>query len=507
MTWLLSDIWHFLAVLGAGAVVVVLAVVIVHRLQAAAPSLIHDSPEQLTGPYAYASMGLYLGSAAREGGPSKFLYDGPAHITTIGPTRTGKSRRLLIPNLIYETARSMVVIDIKAELAAITGEWRGRRGDVIYLNPFGLYADDPRYELKSAGYNPLLALDPDSVSFVDDAMSLAEDLIPTESNIQQPHFPESAQNLLAALIMFVRLGYGKKEGIFDPEVGEGRVLAPTFGEVRRLLAALPAHAFEKLIKAMVVHPLDAIGAKAAQFGENNNNREITSILSTARTQTAFLDSPAIRDDLAKNGVDFAELKRKPKTVYLILPPRLLKTHAKWLRLVIDSAMRSLQNDEGLDRPSVLFVLDEFAQLGRMAAVETAVTLAAGYGIKVWVVIQNINQLRRLYDDNWESFIDGGVTTVFQCRDVATPEYLSKLSGSRIILERSESASTSGQSVSEAEKRREYLITQHFYNLKAGQSYIYEPTHDGRRLHEIDAQDYSQLPEVANGTIQLRPAPL
>jgi type IV secretion system protein VirD4 len=508
MDWLLSDITHFLGIiLGGGFVVIVVTLIVAAIGKGNRLALIHHNPEQLVGPYEYAPVGIYLGSAKHEGGPERFLYGGPAHITTIGPTRTGKSRRLLIPNLALETGRSMVVIDIKGELAAVTGEWRSRFGDVVYLNPFGLYADDPRYKLTSAGYNPLLALDPESLSFVDDAVSLAEDLCPAEANTQQPHFPESAQGLLAALIMFVRLAYGTEDGNFIPEVPtEGFVMAPSFGEVRRLLT-LPGPAFERLIMTMIAHPFAPIGAKAAQFAKAKDNKEISSILSTARTQTAFLDSPAVTADLAKDGVDFASLKRSTKTVYLILPPRLLMAHAKWLRMVVDSAMRSLQNDEGLDRPSVLFMLDEFAQLGRMKAVEAAVTLAAGYGIKVWSVIQNINQLKAIYKDNWETFIDGGVTTVFQCRDVATPEYLSKLSGSRIVREKSESSGPSGQSVSEAEKRREYLIGQHFYNLKIGEAYIYEPTTDGRRLHEIAAPDFSELPEVASGAIQLRPAPL
>jgi type IV secretion system protein VirD4 len=506
MSWLLSDISHFLGFLAVVAVLVVAAAVVLHWLQAAAPSLIHASPEQLSGPYDYAASGVYLGSAGREGGPARFLYDGPAHVMTIGPTRTGKSRKLLVPNLAYDTGRSMVVIDVKGELAAITGEWRAQFGEVVYLNPFGLFADDPRYNLKSAGFNPLLSLDPAKLTFVDDAMAMAESVCPLSSNERDPHWPASAQNLLAALLMFIRLGVGDKAGVFFPDdPNNGRVLAPTFGEMRRLLT-LPPILFDRLIGVMMAHPFAPIGAKAAQFKGAADNKEIQCILSTAKTQTSFLDSPALAADLAKNGVDFAAFKRSVKTAYLILPPSLLLTHAKWLRLVIESAIRSMQTDEGLDRPAVLFMLDEFAQLDRLRAAETAVTLAAGYGIKLWTVIQNVNQIKRIYADNWESFIDSGVTTVFQCRDVATPEYLSKLSGSRIVKERSESASTSGQSVSEAEKRREYLITQHFYNLKDGELYIYEPTKDGRRLHEIHAPDFRDLPEVASGAIKLRIGP-
>lgn len=514
MDWLLSSPLHFFSILGGAAVVVSFVAAIVHVLQRnAQKQTIELHPYQPIAPTTRNDAGIYLGNESG-GSSDSFRYGGPAHITTIGPTRTGKGRRLLIPNLALETDRSMVVIDIKGELAAITGEWRGRSGEVAYLNPFGLYADDPRYMLKSVGYNPLLALNPQSLSFVDDAMSLAEDLIPTEANTHQPHFPQSAQNLLAALIMFVRLGFGKEEGRFIPlapdgkvVVPDGHILAPTFGEVRRLLAALPSEAFVMLIKAMMKHPLDAIKAKAAQFQGGEANREVMSILSTARTQTSFLDSPAIRGNLERHDFVFSDLKKKPMTVFLILPPYLLRTHAKWLRLVIDSAMRSLQNDKGLDRKAVLFMLDEFAQLGRMAAIETAVTLAAGYGIKIWAVVQNINQLKSVYNENWETFVDGGVTTVFQCRDVATPEYMSNLSGSVIIENKSRTFAPSGESSGISQERRKRLVDTHFYALRQGQMFVYEPTPDGRVLRRIVAPDFSELPDVKSKTIHLCAAPL
>ncbi len=96
MDWLLSDITHFLAIiLGGGFIVLVGTLIVIAIGKGNRAALIHHNPEQLVGPYQYAPAGIYLGSAKAEGGPARFLYGGPAHITTIGPTRTGKSRRLL----------------------------------------------------------------------------------------------------------------------------------------------------------------------------------------------------------------------------------------------------------------------------------------------------------------------------------------------------------------------------------------------------------------------------
>jgi hypothetical protein len=43
------------------------------------------------------------------GSPWRVKFDGPEHILTIGPTRSGKGRRLLAPELIHDTDRSIIV--------------------------------------------------------------------------------------------------------------------------------------------------------------------------------------------------------------------------------------------------------------------------------------------------------------------------------------------------------------------------------------------------------------
>src|SRR5271156_1726816 len=115
---------------------------------------------------------MYLGlEVGEDGRPGKRIgYNGDAHMLTIGPTRSGKSRRLLIPNLLYETGRSMLVIDIKGELAAYTAAHRATKGGkVVALDPFGVLPGRG-VKIPSVGFNPMRRLDPASDNFVDDAM-------------------------------------------------------------------------------------------------------------------------------------------------------------------------------------------------------------------------------------------------------------------------------------------------------------------------------------------------
>ena len=63
------------------------------------------------------------------------------HLLLIGPNGSGKGTRLLIPALLQMAGRSIVVIDPKGELAAVTSAWRRSLGEVVVLNPFGLLVE------------------------------------------------------------------------------------------------------------------------------------------------------------------------------------------------------------------------------------------------------------------------------------------------------------------------------------------------------------------------------
>ena len=59
----------------------------------------------------------------------RVMFDGKRapHLLVLGPNGSGKGTRLLIPALLQMTGRSVVVIDPKGELAAVTAEWRRTR--------------------------------------------------------------------------------------------------------------------------------------------------------------------------------------------------------------------------------------------------------------------------------------------------------------------------------------------------------------------------------------------
>ena len=62
-------------------------------------------------------------------------------------------------------------------------------------------------------------------------------------------------------------------------------------------------------------------------------------------------------------------------------------------MMVASILRPLLRS--VERPPVpvLFMLDEFAQLGRMEIIEDNYALMRGYGVKLWTIWQDLNQAK------------------------------------------------------------------------------------------------------------------
>ncbi|MFV1486641.1 MULTISPECIES: type IV secretory system conjugative DNA transfer family protein [unclassified Phaeobacter] len=353
-------------------------------------------------------------------------YDGPAHLITLAPTRAGKGVGTVIPNLLA-AERSVLVIDPKGENARIAGEARRRFGTVHVLDPFEVSG------MPSAAYNPLDRLTPDSLDLGEDAASLTEALVmDPPGQVTEAHWNEEAKAILGGLIMFC----------VCHEDRDRRTLAT----VREYLT-LPPEKLRALLELM--QDSDAAGgliARAANRFLGKADREAASVLSNAQRHTHFLDSPRIARCLAHSDFAFSDLRHRITSVFLVLPPNRMDAYSRWLRLLVSQALQDIARDaEASVRPlsgpagalgdtqrlrtPTLFLLDEFAALGRLEAVERAMGLMAGYGLQLWPILQDMSQLKDLYGERAGTFIaNAGVQQVFGVNDFETAKWLSQMMG-------------------------------------------------------------------------------
>ena len=113
-----------------------------------------------------------------------------------------------------------------------------------------------------------------------------------------------------------------------------------------------------------------------------------------------------------------------------------------LSLLIDLAMKHiLSMSEDVDRRRFI-ILDEFASLQRLTSVVQCLEQGRSKGASVWIALQDISQLQKLYSHETCYTITNNCNTIlsFAVSDPNSQEYLSRLFGETEILETDESLS-------------------------------------------------------------------
>jgi type IV secretion system protein VirD4 len=305
------------------------------------------------------------------------------HVLIMASTRSGKGVTLIVPHLLRYQG-SAFVLDPKGENAKATGRRReALNRKVYYLDPFGI-SGKPQ-----ARFNPLARFTRDNMEA--ESKALAAALFILGEGEKRDHWFTAGQQLLAAIILFVYA---------SPDIPKEKKDLTTVR--RRLLGDL------KPTLETMLHMDDADGLLhdlAFSFLETPE-KEFGSIVSTAQRQTDILDNPMMIACLSASGsgqeVDFAEWHRGTMTVFLCLSAPKFPVFNRWLRLVLTSALDEMTDTLNPPPLPVCFMLDELATLGHVQPIENAIGLAAGYGVQLICVFQDVAQMRDLYKGRWAS---------------------------------------------------------------------------------------------------------
>lgn len=340
---------------------------------------------------------------------STLTSDAPAHALVVGPTRSGKGVSFVIPNG-YVWNGSSVWFDPKRENVAALASHRKAIGDKVFVFSPG--------ERNSHRYNPLDFVQRDE-RMATDALVVASFLIPDDG---REIWGRSARILLAAMIGF----------ILSAKQFEGRRHLRSVAELTTTQAD-----FRDVLKLLLKGEQDNV----PQWVADGFNQFIAiepetrnSALFNITTALGPWNNELIAAVTAATDFDIRNLRRERIAIFIGCSIAQLDIFRPVLKLLIqqihDQLMSSLP---GKDEPyQVLMMIDEFRQLGRMDDLVSKLTINAGYGFRMCLILQDVSQLDELYGKAIrETTVSACQTKLFiRINDMATSEYVSEMLGSR-----------------------------------------------------------------------------
>ncbi|MFH0782580.1 MAG: type IV secretory system conjugative DNA transfer family protein [Pseudomonadota bacterium] len=384
--------------------------------------------------------GVYVGGWMDKSGKFYYLrHDGPEHILTYAPTRSGKGVGLVIPTLLSWPS-SCVITDLKGELWALTAGWRKQHAK----NKVLLF--EPAASERGLCWNPLDEIRINTDHEVGDVQNLANLVVDPDGKGLESHWQKTAFALFVGLILHA----------LYKAMNSGSMA--TLSSIDAMLAD-PTRDIADLWTEMITykhlggrnHP--AVGS-AARDMMDRPEEEAGSVLSTAKSYLVLYRDPIVAENVSKSEFRIKDLMHHddPVSLYIVTQPNDKARLRPLVRILVNMIVRlsadKLVFKDGLPvgqyKHRLLVMLDEFPSLGRLEILQESLAFVAGYGIKCYLICQDINQLKSRetgYGHDESITSNCHVQNAFPPNRIETAEHLSRLTGQTTVIK--EQITTSG----------------------------------------------------------------
>jgi type IV secretion system protein VirD4 len=333
--------------------------------------------------------------------------DEPAHVLVVGPSRSGKGTGFVLPNG-YLWDGSAVFFDPKRENFDALANHRAAMGNKVFMFSPGS-SDTHRY-------NPL--------DFVRRDERMATDCLVVASFV----IPEKADDTWAGagrLLLSALIGYVLASPLIAGAQHMRTVarMTTTGRDISSVLCAIVKTERQNLPTWVV----DSFNQYIALEPETRNSAVFNVNMAMSLWNNGLISAATETSDF-----DIRELRRTPMTIFIGCTIAELSIFRPLIRILFqqihDLLMVKIPGD---DEPhQVLLMLDEFYHVGRMDSLISKITISAGYGFRMAIVMQDLAQLDELYGKNTRiTTVSGSQIKLFiQINDLETSEFVSEMLG-------------------------------------------------------------------------------
>ena len=309
---------------------------------------------------------------------------------------------------------SYIFTDPKGELYDRTAGYLREHGyDIKVLNLV-----DPK---NSDGYNPLF-----HISSTTDVDIIANTIVKgqkVEGSNSDPYWDDMAEMLLKALIYY----------LMATRPPEEQNLASCAELVRAANAKSGSNILGELIDQLPYDHMARMNYKSVSLA---SEKTYSSILSTLQSKLGKFDSQEMADLTSTNTINFEEIGDKKTALYVISSD----THTTYNFLLTIFFSQMIQHlydhadkNGGKLSMQTFFILDEFANIGQIPDFDKKISTSRSRNISFSVILQNLDQLKAIYDKSYETIIGNCDTHVFLgSNSPTTCEYFSKQLGEKTI---------------------------------------------------------------------------
>ena len=331
----------------------------------------------------------------------------PAHILVVGPSRSGKGTGFVLPNG-YLWQGSAVFFDPKRENFEALAGHRTAMGNKVFM--FSPGSNDTHR------YNPL--------DFVRRDERMATDCLVVASFV----IPEKADDTWAGagrLLLSALIGYVLSSPLIEGAQHMRTVarMTTTGKDISTVLRAIVKTERQHLQTWVV----DSFNQYIALEPETRNSAVFNVNMAMSLWNNGLISAATETSDF-----DIRELRRRPMTIFIGCTIAELSIFRPLIRILFqqihDLLMVKIPGD---DEPyQVLLMLDEFYHVGRMDSLISKITISAGYGFRMAIVMQDLAQLDELYGRNTRiTTVSGSQIKLFiQINDLETSEFVSEMLG-------------------------------------------------------------------------------